>query len=270
MHSIRRLVCVLVVPALGVAAVLPLGAHAQPPDTLWRPESGVAMLVWDSVIPMAGPGEPIDTVALPFGNIASLRVAGGGELVRVLRDGIGLRSVGSSTTVYGLWFEAVAVGEVARFDACASEAAGDACWSVALRRPAGPEVVVVAPRDVVPNPTYRHSGRAVPGGGMSLAHGRGPPADTVDLHSADRLSVRVTPPPDSVVASLHARSPAMPESTIDPVTRSGPDFTWAPVVPPGEVREWLICAWWGSRTHECRVVGLRGVGEPWPDSDEPG
>lgn len=245
---------------IGLYGAVGLAAQA-PPDTLWRPESGMAMLVWDSVVSMSAAGEPLDTVALPFGNIAAFRSASGAGPVRVLRDGAALSGIGSPPSVFGMWFDDVEVGEVARFDACAPVGTVEQCWSVAVRRPADPEIVVIAPGVTLADPTYRHRGRTVAGRGSMVSHGRRPPADTIEVAPGDRLEVRVSPQPDSVVASLHERSPAMPEFGGDPTTRLPPEFVWVPTIPDGEAMEWLVCAWWGAGTHECRVVGLRGVGE---------
>lgn len=236
------------------------GISAQPADTLWRPDAGAAMLIWDSVVAMAAPGEPIDTVALPFGNVAAFRFAMGSEPVRVVRDGAELPGIGPGS-LFGMWTDGPEIGGVAHFDACALVQTVERCWSVAVRRPPEPDVTILSPGDTIADPTYRHSGRTVAGQGSTLAHGRAPPADTIEVAPGDRLEVRVSPQPDSVVASLHERSPAMPEFGGDPTTRLPPQFVWVPTIPDGEAMEWLVCAWWGAGTHECRVVGLQGVGE---------
>lgn len=263
--GVRGLGSALALLTVGVGAVFPSCAHAQPPDTVWRPESGVAMLVWDSVIPMAAPGQPIDTVSLPFGTLAAFRAADEAGVSRVRRDGGELPPLGSGQDLFAMWHDAVEPGEVTRFEACGPGAAEPSCWAVALRRPAAPEFVVVAPRATVTDPTYRHSGETIAGRGVQLAHGRGQPADTIDLSPGDRLEVRVSPTPDSVWTSVLAESESWPASSRARTTRRPPGFVWTPAVPDGTAREWLVCAWWGADTNECRVVGLRGVGDRYRD-----
>jgi hypothetical protein len=248
---------------LGALTTAEEGAAQERADTLWRPDSGIAMLVWDSVLTLRS-ATPIDTVEVPFAYHAVFRFAEPVDSFVVYRNGVLLDSAWvrsrvdwSAEPIWELWPVGDEPGRVRRYEACRVDLEGsESCGAVALRRSPEPSTRLATPRDTVPALARRVEHRGGPFL-LGIADGARTPRDTVDVRPGDVLDLDFVVEPDSVTPgeSRGERASELPWP-LEPPHR------WTPRLEPGEVRVVWICAWWGRTGRRCDHVALRGASSP--------